>query len=77
MKTSYFVALFAIVAVANAQSSYYTKDSKTQGQYADGTQSEITDSSDSAVNLNGLAKGGATALGSSDQNANVEQVANQ
>ena len=49
MKTYYLVALFAIVAVANAESSYYTKDSKTQEQYADGTQSEITDSSDSAV----------------------------
>ena len=43
MKAYYLVALFAIVAVANAGSDYATKDSKTQDQYADGTQSEISD----------------------------------
>ena len=43
MKASYFVALFALFAVANAYGSG-VEDSKTQYQSADGTQGELTNS---------------------------------
>ncbi|KAG2224505.1 hypothetical protein INT45_010571 [Circinella minor] len=78
MKASYIIALFAVFAVANAWGSdVYTEDSKTQEQYASGTQGEISDSSGSLVNAQGALHDGVTIAGSHDKNAVIKQEANQ